>query len=77
MDAGHGRIETRRCRQIKINKKYLPTSERWPTLNSIIEIEATGVIDNKTSTEKRYYISSLALDVKKAASVVRQLSGWK
>ena len=72
VDTGHGRIETRRCRQIKINKKYLPSSERWAKLNSIIEIEARRVIDDKTSTEKRYYISSLALDAKKAASVVRQ-----
>jgi len=72
VDTGHGRIEIRRCRQLKINTKYLPASERWPTLNSIIEIEATRVIDNKTSTEKRYYISSLALDAEKAASAVRQ-----
>jgi len=72
VDSGHGRIETRHCRQIKINTKYLPSSERWPKLNSIIEIEATRMIDNKTSTEKRYYISSLGLDAEKAASVVRQ-----
>ena len=72
VDSGHGRIETRRCRQIKINTKYLPTSERWPKLHSIIEIEATRIIDNQTSIEKRYYISSLALDAEKAALVVRQ-----
>jgi len=71
VDSGHGRIEVRRCRQIKINKKWLPTSVRWPKLNSIIEIDARRDDGNKTTTEKRYYISSLVLDAKKAAATVR------
>ncbi len=72
IDAGHGRIETRVCRQITINKTYLPSSSRWPKLNSVIEIHATRDDGHKITTEKRYYISSLVLDAKKAASTVRQ-----
>lgn len=74
IDAGHGRIETRRCRQIAITKKWLPLSERWPKLNTIIEITSTRECGDTTSHEKRYYISSLALDAKKAADAVR--SHW-
>ena len=74
IDAGHGRIETRRCRQIAINKKWLPSSERWPKLKTLIEITSTRECGETITSEKRYYISSLALDAKKAADAVR--SHW-
>ena len=74
IDSGHGRVETRRCRQIEINKKWLTLSVRWPKLKTIIEIEATRDSGDKCTHEKRYYISSLALDAKKAGDVVR--SHW-
>ena len=73
-NSGHGRIETRRCRQIVINKKWLTSSTRWNKLKTIIEINSTRIIDNITTTENRYYISSLSLDAKKAADAVR--SHW-
>ena len=71
IDAGHGRIEQRRCRQIKVNEKWLPSSHRWPKLQSIIELEATREEGAKKSTEKRYYISSLGLDAEKASAAIR------
>ena len=69
IDSDHGRNEHRRCRQIAINKKWLPLSEGWSKLRTIIEITSTHEIG-----EQRYYISSLALDAKKAADTVR--SHW-
>jgi len=72
IDTGHGRNEKRRCRQIAVNTSYLPASKRWPHLNTIIEIEATRDINGKRTTEKRYYISSLPLEPKKAGNAVRQ-----
>ena len=74
IDAGHGRIETRRCRQIEINKKWLPASQRWSKLKTVIEITSTRDNGENSTTEKRYYISSLALDAKRAADTVR--SHW-
>lgn len=74
IDAGHGRIEKRQCRQIAITKKWLSLSERWPNLKTIIEITSTRECGETTTSEKRYYISSLALDAKKAADAVR--SHW-
>jgi len=74
VDSGHGRIETRRCRQIQVNKKWLTNSVRWKNLRTIIEIQSTREIGENKTTEKRYYISSLALDAKKASNAVR--SHW-
>ena len=74
VNTGHGRIETRRCRPIAINKKWLTTSTRWNKLKTIIEIKSIREIDNVATTESRYYISSLPLDAKKAADAVR--SHW-
>lgn len=74
IDAGHGRIETRCCRQIAINNKWLSLSERWPKLTTVIEITSTRECGKTSSVEKRYYISSLTLDEKKAADAVR--SHW-
>jgi predicted transposase YbfD/YdcC len=72
IDTGHGRNEKRVCRQIEINQKWLPESQRWPKLNTIIEISATREIGDKTTTEKRYYISSLPINAQQANSAVRQ-----
>lgn len=73
-DAGHGRIEIRRCRQLIINQKWLTMSPNWKKLKTIIEIQSTREINGDCTTEKRYYISSLGLDAKKAAATVR--SHW-
>ncbi len=74
VNSGHGRIETRRCRQIAINQKWLTTSARWKKLKTIIEIQSIREVDNVVTKESRYYISSLSLDANKAADAVR--SHW-
>ncbi len=68
----HGRIETRVCRHIGIDKDWLPESERWPGLTSIIEIKSTReVIGGETTQEHRYYISSLKVNAKEAFNAVK------
>lgn len=68
----HGRIETRVCRQLEVNKQWLPESERWPGLKSVIEIKATReVIGGETTEERRYYISSLKLNAQEAFNAVK------
>ena len=68
----HGRIETMVCRQLEINKHWLPESERWPGLKSVIEIKATReVIGGETTEERRYYISSLKLNAQQAFNAVK------
>ena len=68
----HGRIETRVCRQIGIDKQWLPESERWAAMKSVIEIKATReVIGGATTEETRYYISSLQVNAKEAFNAVK------
>jgi len=69
----HGRIETRICRHIGIDKQWLPESERWPAMKSVIEIKsAREVIGGATTEETRYYISSLKVNAKEAFNAVRR-----
>jgi len=71
-DKGHGRIETRRCWTTG-DVKWFEDLPKWSGLRSFIAIESTRVMDDHTSTEMRYYISSLdGLDAEQAARVVRQ-----
>lgn len=54
----HGRGEKR---VIYATKKvdYLDATDDWEELNSIVLVESTRIINDKTSTHKRIYISSL------------------
>lgn len=73
VSVGHGRIETRTCQQLTIDKKWLGKDYRWSGLNCIIKITAqvheksTG----KETEETRWYISSLQLDAEQALNAVR------
>ena len=72
LDKGHGRIETRVC-TISDDIQWLKERHpQWKGLNSILEIESTREIKEDTSTEKRYYIASIAADTSTAQRAVRQ-----
>jgi predicted transposase YbfD/YdcC len=77
VSSGHGRIETRICQQLLIDKKWLEKKYQWQGLKSVIQVtsqiheKSTG----KESTETRWYISSLDLDAERALNAVR--SHWQ
>jgi predicted transposase YbfD/YdcC len=70
---GHGRQETRRYIPIPVPKS-LPGLELWNGLKSIGVVNSACIRDGKETVETRYYISSLAVGVKKFAHAVR--SHW-
>lgn len=72
IDAGHGRIEKRNCQAID-NLTFLDDKEDWPGLKSIAKIisERTDKRSGKTSTETRYYISSLPAKPKLIGHAIR------
>ena len=73
-DVDHGRLE-RRCYGVSGNVSWL--AERrpaWKTIHSIGVVHSIRETPKKTSTERRYYISSLAPDPKLFATAVR--SHW-
>lgn len=73
---GHGRIERRTCTVMRAKEgKSLGINplEKWPSLNSIIEIksERTNIKTGETSTKSRYYITSLVTTAKEILGAVR------
>ena len=62
VDADHGRIETRQCWAVPLPKALAEYADSWRNLKSIALIEATREINGVSSTERRYYITSLSAD---------------
>ena len=60
---GHGRTERRRVRVTR-NIGWIEGIEAWKGVRSIVEVERTRTVDEKTSIERAYYISSLAIGAK-------------
>ncbi|MFN0086123.1 MAG: ISAs1 family transposase [Blastocatellia bacterium] len=73
VDGEHGRIETRRYWQA-MAMDFLPEKAAWRDLTSVGMVEATREINGQATTELRYYLSSLPVDVEKFAHAVR--SHW-
>ena len=69
-EKGHGREETRIYIQMPAPKS-LPGLSLWTALKTIGVVVSLCVRDGKETTEMRYYISSLAVSVKRFARAVR------
>jgi predicted transposase YbfD/YdcC len=72
-EKGHGREEMRTYLQLPAPKS-LPGFAQWKGLKSIGVVTSCCLRDGKETIEVRYYISSLAVSVKKFAHAVR--SHW-
>jgi len=73
VEKGHGRIETRRYWQ-SADIGWFADRGKWEGLRSVGVVESVRDLHGQTSTERRYYLSSLELDVKKFAHAIR--SHW-
>jgi predicted transposase YbfD/YdcC len=69
-DKGHGRDETRYYFHMPVPDN-MPGLELWKGLESIGMVVSHVVRDGKETIQKRYYISSLAVGVKRFARAVR------
>ena len=76
-EKGHGRVETRRCWILPADKE-LPDYENWENLKTLVCIESErSVADDQpkgldeTTTESRYFISSLDCSAEQMAVAVR------
>ena len=70
IDAGHGRIETRRVWTVS-DLDWLQGKEQWKGLNVIGMVESTREIDDKRSTERRFYIGSIENNAELLGNSVR------
>jgi len=69
-DGEHGRIETRRYWQAQAPES-LPEYAEWRDLQSVGMVEASREVKGRTTTEVRYYLSSLPVDAERFAHAVR------
>ncbi len=69
-DAGHGRVETRKC-VVSDQINWLEQKPQWIGLKTIAMIEEMREVGEKTSIERRFFISSLPADASKIAQAVR------
>jgi len=71
VEKSHGRIETRKCWSCW-NVDWLIQRHQWPGLSSMVAVEATRTLNGKTSTERRYFISSHSgKQAQKLATLIR------
>ena len=70
VEKDHGRIEER---EIWITSKldWLEGIDNWKGLKSLICIKSTRCEKGKTSTEKRYYISSISTTAERIGEIIR------
>ena len=70
---GHGRIEKRRCWAVSDpdHLDYVNDHNQWSGLKSLAMVESERTENGKTSTQSRYYISSLPNDARMLLSSVR------
>lgn len=75
VDAGHHRIETRQVWAVAVSE--LPPLYRqhlWPGLTSVVMVKSVRQLWDKTTTDVRFYISSLEADAQRHQQVIR--SHW-
>jgi predicted transposase YbfD/YdcC len=70
LNTGHGRIEQRRCWACA-DLSTLPETKPWAGLTSIIMVESERHVDDKITTEQRFFISSLKPNADKIAPAIR------
>ena len=73
VDGDHGRIETRAYTVIH-DIAWLQERHNWPGLKSVVMVESTREIGDKTERETRFYITSLVLAAHLIGPVIR--SHW-
>src|SRR2546426_241861 len=70
VEKDHGRLETRRYYQSD-ELGWFADLSKWEGLKSVGMVEAIRELQGRQTIERRYYLSSLALDVKTFARAVR------
>jgi predicted transposase YbfD/YdcC len=75
VEKGHGRIETRKVYSIgELDKVEGLGLENWPGLESLTMVASVREINGSSTSERRYYISSLTANAKVIGDSVR--SHW-
>jgi predicted transposase YbfD/YdcC len=68
---GHGRYECREAWTVAATQLEWST-DPWPSMRSVTLIERTRVTDDERTTERHYYLSSLAPNVRRIEAAARE-----
>ncbi len=71
VEKDHGRLETRRYDQ-SVELDWFADQPKWEGLKSVGFVESSRETGGKTTVERRYYLSSLPLEVEQFARAVRE-----
>lgn len=71
VEKNHGRVETRRCWQ-STDIDWCEDKPLWKGLKSIGMVESIRNVKGKSSIERRFFLSSLALDAQRFGKAVRE-----
>ena len=75
LESSHHRIETRQVWTVPVSQlPPLPRQAKWTGLTTVVMVRSTRQLWNKTTTEVRFYISSLTSNALRHAQVIR--SHW-
>ena len=69
---GHGRVETRRCWAVGVENNGRVDLEGWQGLRTVCMVEYERFEHGKTTTERRYYVSSLDADAETLLKATRR-----
>jgi predicted transposase YbfD/YdcC len=77
VDGGHGRVAVRATWTITAPDllAYLDPQGDWPALRSVVMVRATRRLPERTTTEVRYYLSSLTGSARQIAQAIRAHGG--
>ncbi|MBE9138864.1 ISAs1 family transposase [Nodosilinea sp. LEGE 07088] len=75
VESAHHRIETRQVWTVPVGQlPPLPRQAKWSGLTTVVMVRSTRQLWNKTTTDVRFYISSLPSNASRHAQVIR--SHW-
>lgn len=75
IESGHHRLDTRQVWTVPVSQlPSLPRQGKWTGLSTVVMVRSTRQLWNKTTTEVRFYISSLPSNARRHAQVIR--SHW-
>lgn len=71
LEKGHGRIEERKCWAVAGEAGWLGIDKAWKNVRTMVMLKRKRTVNGKSSEETSYYITSLAGDAEKIATVAR------
>lgn len=79
-DVGHARHETRRCTTVNLSDlggRRADAQQLWKGLASLIRIESTRIVGDKTTQDTRYFLSSLTAERSKPSKRRVRMGAWR